>query len=186
MKQFRNILLATLLAIFIIGCGKEEPKPYVNPEFAGAPKWVMMPKVKGYVADIGIAKQNAGNDFSFQREEAMSDARDNLAKQISVKVKNMFKSFKSITGSGTDKTFDNSSEKVSKQIANQTLNGTRLEDTWVSQSGTLYVLMVVDSKIVVDLVAKSTKTSFGNDKAMYQKFLASQAQGELAKELEKI
>jgi hypothetical protein len=38
---------------------------------------------------------------------------------------------------------------------------------------------------VKDLVGKSIKTSYGNDKAMYQKFLASQAQGELAKELEK-
>jgi hypothetical protein len=184
MKIFKSILLVAILSL-VVGCSSKQPEKYVNPEFAGAPKWVMMPKVKGYIADIGIAKQNAGDDFSFQREEAMSDARDNLAKQISVKVKNMFKAFKSTTGSNSDKTFDNSSEKVSKQLANETLNGSRLEDTWVSQSGTLYVLMVVDSKSVKDLVGKSIKTSYGNDKAMYQKFLASQAQGELAKELEK-
>jgi hypothetical protein len=33
---------------------------------------------------------------------------------------------------------------------------------------------------------KSVKTSFKNDKALYQKFLASKAQGELEAELEKL
>ena len=34
-------------------------------------------------------------------------------------------------------------------------------------------------------IEKAVKTSFKNDKAMYQKFLASKADGELDKELEK-
>jgi len=169
------------------GCGSEQPQKslYTDPELEGAKSWVMMPYVEGYVADIGVAKRNAGNDFSFQRQEAMADARSNLAKQIAVKVNTMFKSFKAATGSAGDATFDKSSESVSKQIASQTLRGTRIKDTWISKTGTLYVLMIVDSKSVAKLMEKQIKTSFKNDKAMYQKFLAAKAQGELDAELAK-
>ena len=129
---------------------------------------------------------NAGNDVSFQRDEAMTDARDHLATQISIKVNNMFKAYKTITGSGKDATFDNSSEKVSKQIASQSLSGTRVKDTWISRSGTLYVLMVIDTEYVSNILEKEVKTSFKNDKALYQRFLSSRAQGELDDELSKL
>ncbi|VAY86663.1 hypothetical protein MNB_ARC-1_41 [hydrothermal vent metagenome] len=187
---FKSLLLITIV-ISITGCGKNEPvkqtieQAYIDPELKGAPKWVMIPEVKGFVAEMGSASRNAGNDFSFQREEAMADARDNLAKQISIKVNNMFKSFKSVTGSGTDVTFDKSSERVSKQIASKTLTGSKVKDTWISRSGTLYVLMVINSQNVTNMMEKAVKTSFKNDKAMYQKFLASKAQDELTQELEK-
>jgi len=185
----KSLLVASMSSVVFTGCWWNDTtvgEAYVDTELQGAPKWVLVPQVKGFVAELGSASKNAGNDFSFQREEAMADARDNIARQISVKVNNMFKAFKSVTGSGADSTFDKSSEKVSKQIASQTLSGTKVQDTWMSKSGTLYILMVIDTKSVVDIVEKNIKTSFKNDKAMYQKFLASKAQGELDQELEKL
>ena len=98
----------------------------------------------------------------------------------------MFKAYKTITGSGKDATFDNSSEKVSKQITSQSLSGTRVKDTWISRSGTLYVLMVIDTEYVSNILEKEVKTSFENDKALYQRFLSSRAQGELDDELSKL
>ena len=185
---FKSLVTVGMASIVFTSCTTTQPKvseKYIDMELKDAPKWVMMPEVKGYIAELGSASKNAGNDFSFQREEAMADARDNLTKQISIKVNNMFKSFKSITGSGKDSTFDKSSEKVSKQIASQTLSGTKVKDTWISRSGTLYILMVIDTDIVSDMMEKAVKTSFNNNKALYQKFLASKAQGELEQELEK-
>ncbi len=185
----KGLLIASMSSVLFTGCLWNEPtveETYIDPELKGAPKWVMLPEVKGFVAELGSASKNAGNDFSFQRGEAMADARDNIANQISIKVNNMFKAFKAVTGSGKDATFDKSSEKVSKQIASETLVGTKVKETWISRSGTLYVLMVVDAKTVINHMEKSIKTSFKNDKAMYQKFLASKAQGELDKELEKL
>ncbi len=115
----------------------------------------------------------------------MADARSNLAKQSSIKVNTMFKSYKGVTGSGKNATFDKASDSVSKQIASQTLSGTKVKDTWISRSGTLYILMVVDTESVSNMMEKAVKTSFKNDEAMYQQFLASKAQGELERELEK-
>jgi hypothetical protein len=180
-KMFASILAVSFI---MVGCGDPKPTSYVDPEFEGAPKWVMVPYVEGMIAEVGSAKPNAGNDFGFQREEAMANARDNLAKQLSLKVKNMFKSYKSATTAGGG-TFDKTTESVSKQIAKQTLNGSRQKDMWRSKSGTLYVLVVLDTKSVSKLMGDAAKSAYQNDQAAYQKFMAAKAQGELDKELSK-
>jgi ribosomal protein S20 len=188
----KKILLSTAVVgtLLFTGCAQQGPTPdeqvYVDPELQGAPSWVMMPVVEGTISEVGSAKRNAGNDIGFQRNEAMADARDNLARQIETKVSNMFKSFKAATGSGEDATFDQSVESVSKQIASQTLKGTVQKNAWISKTGTMYVLVAIDTQAVADMMEKSVKTSFKNDKALYQKFLASKAQGELEAELEKL
>jgi hypothetical protein len=184
MKKFLKIVVSVFaLSFMFVGCGgNNEPAPYVDPEFQGAPKWVMVPFVQGAIAEMGSAPKNAGNDRGFQREEAMANARDNLARQISTKVKNMFKSFKSST-SAAGGTFDKTTETVSKQIAKQTLNGTRQKDMWISRSGTMYVLMIIDAKSVSALMEEASKSAYGNDEAAYQRFMAAKAQGELDKEL---
>jgi hypothetical protein len=46
--------------------------------------------------------------------------------------------------------------------------------------------MVIETPKAVEAVEESIKTSFKNDKALYQKFLAEKAQGELDLELERL
>ena len=194
MNTFSKLLVGSAIASAVIfgGCasnagsmvsGKADSS--VSGEFQDAPAWVLMPVVEGSVCAVGSAAKNAGNDISFQKNEAMSDARDNIARQIEVSVANMFKSFKASTGAGKDGTFDKSVESVSKQIASQTLRGTVQKSAWISKSGTMYVLVAIDTKAVVAAANEGAKTSFKNDEAMYQKFLAQKAQEELAFELEK-
>ena len=137
----KSLLIASMSSIMFTGCWWNNEtvaeKTYVNPELKGAPKWVMIPEVKGYVAELGSASKNAGNDYSFQREEAMADARSNIAKQISIKVNTMFKNFKSAIGAQGEATYDKATETVSKQISSEVLSGTKVKDTWLSSSGTL-------------------------------------------------
>jgi len=188
LKTLSSVAVASIL---LVGCGGT-PKPKEQPDFRCrqdgvlAPKWTCNPYVEGSIAAVGIAKMNAGHDKSMQLSEAMADGRDALASQISTKVSNLFKSYKGTTGTGASATYDNTSSKVSKQLANQTLNGSRSVDSWRNpKTNELYLLVTVSNKPVKDAMGKAIKTSFKNDKAMYQKFLASQAQGDLDKELEK-
>ena len=184
----KSLLVISLISVMFTGCSNKKEmisKEYNDLELKDAPQWVLMPEVKGYIAEVGSAALNEAKDISFQREEAMAGARANMVKQIEIKVDTMFKSFKAATGSGKDSTFDKSSESVSKQLATRTLNGSIVKETWISRSGTMYVLMIVDTKSVSSQMETSIKTSFKNDKALYQKFLASKAQGELEQELEK-
>ncbi|MEA2017292.1 MAG: LPP20 family lipoprotein [Campylobacterota bacterium] len=180
MKNLKYIVSVFVVALVMVGCGK--PDVYVNPEFEGAPAWVQSPKANGKIAEMGSAQPNKMGNFSFQRELAMANGRTNLAKKLSVKVKSMFKTFSSQT-SANGGTFDMTAESVSKQITKQSLSGSGQEAIWTSKSGTVYVLMVIDTKSVASLMEQQSKSAYGNDEAAYQKFQAAKAQGELDKAL---
>jgi len=192
-----SILAAAIAGTVFTGCG-QAPAPKVTKaveEVADfrcrqdgvlAPKWTCNPYAEGSIAAVGIAKMNAGNDKSFQRSEAMADGRDALASQISTKVSNLFKSYKGTTGSGSASTFDKASSKVSKQLASQTLNGSKSIAVWSNPTTKeLYLLVAISNEPVKKSMDKAIKTSFKNDNAMYQKFLAAKADGNLDTELEK-
>ncbi|MEA2019039.1 MAG: LPP20 family lipoprotein [Campylobacterota bacterium] len=191
-KTIFKAVSVAVLATVITGCmGSKAPEKPAEPDFRCkqdgqlAPKWTCNPYLEGSIVALGIAQKNAGNDQGMQRSEAVAEARDALANQLSVKVSTMFKSYKATTGSGTDATFDKSNSKVSKQLASQTLQGSRAVEMWKSNAGTMYVLVGLSNEPVKKQMEKSIKTSFKNDKAMYQKFLAAKADGELDAELEK-
>jgi hypothetical protein len=193
----KKIILQTLsvvavASIIFTGCSSKKDIKKVEPTFACkqdgvlAPKWTCNPYAKDSIAAVGIAKMNAGKDKSMQRSEAMADGRDSLTSQISTKVSNLFKSYKATTGSGEASTFDKSTSKVSKQLASQTLNGTKSIDSWTNpKTNELYLLVTVSNTSVSGAMDKAIKTSYKNDNAMYQEFKASLANGELNKELEK-
>lgn len=191
-KTVFKIVSATVAATLLTGCmgmmGEKKPE---EPDFRCkqdgqlAPKWTCNPYLEGSIVALGVAPKNAGNDYGMQRAEAIAEGRTALANQLSVKVSTLFKSYKATTGSGTDATFDKSNSQVSKQLASQTLNGSRGVESWKSNAGTLYVLVGLSNEPVKKQMENAVKTSFKNDKAMYQKFLASKANGELDAELEK-
>jgi len=181
--KLRYLVSVVVLILFAIGCGKQ-PDRFKNTELEGAPSWVLTPKKDGMIVEVGSAPPNKMNNFGFQRELAMANARTNLAKRLNVKVKAMFKTFSSQT-SANGGTFDLTAESVSKQITKQTISGSVQLDSWISRSGTLYVLVGIDANKVADMIANNAKSAYGNDIAAYQKLQAAKAQGELAKELSK-
>ena len=187
-----KISSAVLLATILVGCaGNSNPEIKDDADFRCkqdgqlAPKWTCNPYLEGSIVALGVAPKNAGNDLGMQRAEAIAEGRDALANQISVKVSTLFKSYKATTGSGSASTFDKATSKVSKQLASQTLTGSRGVEAWKSNAGTLYILVGLNNDPVKKQMEKAVKTSFKNDRAMYQKFLAAKANGELDAELEK-
>lgn len=178
-----SLLLSIVLSIFIFNACSSTAS-FIPPELEGSPKWVMNPSMEGSMASMGSAPTNAGGDFSFQRNQAIADARNNMATQMKVKVSTMIKSFKAATGAKADATFDQSATQVSKQIASNTLVGSKTKDVWINKFGTMFVLLTLDTEAVIEQMDKAIKTSMGNEKAVYQKFLAKRAQDDLAKELE--
>ena len=187
-----KIASATVIATILAGCmGTNAPEKQAEPDFRCkqdgqlAPKWTCNPYLEGSIVALGVAPKNAGSDIGMQRAEAMAEGRDALATQLSVKVSTLFKSYKATTGSGAEATFDKANSKVSKQLASQTLNGSKGVESWKSNTGTMYILVGLSNEPVKAQMEKAVKTSFKNDKAMYQKFLAAKAAGELDAELEK-
>lgn len=162
--KIKKILLSAIAVALLSGCSTKEVNPiipkdltkddakevYVEPELKNAPSWVFAPKVEGYISAVGSAPRNAGNSFSLQSMEAKADGKDALLRAVKTKVSNMFTSLQSTTTEGTSSNFEKSVDSITKQVASGTLNSTELRSTWFSKSGTMYVLMAVKAKDVVE------------------------------------
>ncbi len=185
--------VATLfISAMITGCSSNKPT-VENQEFpctqdgVVAPNFTCNPYAEGSIVALGIAQMNAGNDKAFQRTEAIGSGRDELARQIEIKVSNLLKQYRGVTGAGIEATFDKASTDVSKQLASQTLNSSKqIGISWMHpETKELFILVGINNEPVKTQMEKAIKTSFKNDEAMYQRFLAEKANGDLDKELEK-
>jgi len=181
MKKFILPIIAG--SIFILtGCGNVQPKPNFDQcKINGqeAPAWVCNggANMEGGIYGVGSAPKSPLG-ISFQRNEAVAQARDEIARQLKVKVKNMIKSYLSATGTGDNQTAERVATQVSKQLTSQVLEGSKLLKTWQANDGTLYVLVGMN-KSIKEQVKNATKTTFKNDQALWQEFKAKKAQEEL-------
>ncbi len=188
MKKVLLVMIVFMFGcVFLAGCGggsgKIANKEMAN-EFKDAPAWVLGGGVEGGNSAVGSARiGNAG--MNFYRTEAMSQARSELARQLSLKVKDLVKNFQQVTGIGDDETVDKVSSQVSKQVASQVLTGSKQKDMWVAPSKELYVLVVIDPDVLKNSVKDSVQTSYKNEKALWQQFQSKKAHEELDKEIEK-
>ncbi len=153
-------------------------------EFANAPAWVLSPEMEGGLAAAGSAKMSKAG-MSFTRTAAMANGRDELARMMNVKVKNMVKNFTQATGIGDDETVERVASNVSKQVTKQVLSGSRMKNSWISPSNEFYVFIVLDPTAAAEAVKQSVQTSYKNEKALWQQFQAKKAQEELDAEIEK-
>ncbi len=181
-------IIITLLAMTLLAaCSSTQTnmsKGYTNPSLDGAPKWVLDPASAGGLSAVGSAAKSPGG-IQFQRNEAMASGRDELARMLSLKVKNSFQNFSEQTGVGDSQTFDKVTRDVSQQLAKQTLNGSKQKDLWLAQDGTMYILVALDPKSVADVTKQMAITSLGNDQALFQKAEAKKAIEELKADIDK-
>lgn len=152
MKKFFAIFIMVFVAAAIFtACGSSEEKQNtgsaVKNELEGAPDWVMgNENTSKQICGVGSA---AGTrNASLARTAAMGRGRTEIARTLQVQVKSMLKDYQSTTTGG--EAFGQAAndeqhiEDVSKQITDTTLTGSELRKTWISNPGTLYVLMCID------------------------------------------
>lgn len=183
MKKLLVIAAAFMLAT--TGCGGKDDSDSSTPEtviankcFQGAPDWVIAGGAEGGVSSVGAAQISKAG-LQFARTAALGNARDEMARNISVKVNNMLKDFTQVTGIGDDEVVDKVTASVSKQVASETLQGTQQRALWTSPCNELYVLITVNEQAVQKSVKDSVTSSFRNDNALWQQFQAQKAQDEL-------
>lgn len=183
---FTALLLSLCFAA--AGCGGNKAakvdRSNMPAPLAGAPEWVLSPESAGKLCAVGSARQGSGG-MQFQRTEALASGRDELARIISVDVKNLFKNFQEATGVGDAETFDRVATNVSKQVTSQVLSGSRQKEIWMAPDNVLYVLVTLDSTGVKEAVKEAARTSLGNEQSLHQKLEAKKAHEELDREIEK-
>lgn len=193
--NYKYLATGAVLAISVAlsGCSSNPKVPAVvadctypdAPEVA-APLWICDAPVEGVaVSAVGsFRKTSAG--VQFQKTQATANARNQLAANMKVHVKQLVKNYTEVTGVGDEETVDTVSSDVSKQVTKETLFSTKVFRTKVSPNGTMYVLVGMDPEGAAANAQTALKTSYKNQRAMWQKFVAGKAHDELEAEIEKI
>ncbi|WP_027848983.1 LPP20 family lipoprotein [Marinospirillum minutulum] len=193
----KNIFSLSALAFtfaVMAGCGDkqvaQQPTEPVKPTFVEhceykpgiqAPEWYCSPNIEGGLAAVGEAKPNVARDNNMQRTMAMANARDALARQTQVKVQNLLTNWSRATGAGENQTYEANFENVSRQVSQQTLEGSRQLKRWLTPDGTLVLLVGVSDSASVK---EGLKTSLKNEEALWQQFQSKQALEELDKQMD--
>lgn len=160
------------------GCANQ---PETRNVLNNLPQWYQEPTSLGdkYAAS-GSAKPNKAGDIELQRIEAAAVARAELARQMELRVKDMYKRATQELGIGEDQTIDHAVQYATKQIADVTLKNSQQKKLFIdNETGVLYTLIVLDSSIVDRQLKSSIRTSLKNEEAMWQKFQATRMWEEL-------
>lgn len=183
MKKVMVILAAmAMVCVVAAGCKTGDEKPSSN-----LPAWVLVPP-EGGISGVGSAKVGPAG-MQTARIEATANARDEMARIMNVRVKNMIKNFTETTGVGDAQTVDKVFTNVSKQVAKVDLTGSQIKKVFLDEKNNeLYVLVGLNPEAVSqasDAMKQAAITSFKNDQALWQKFQAKKGHEELEKEIEK-
>ena len=185
-KTISLVTIITVLAISITGCSKEA-QPEAEDDFRCkqenvlAPKWTCIPDVDNYYSGVGIAQKSAAG-MAHMKRVAIANGRSDLAQQIKSDIKDKITIYSGTTGVSSDETIDQTTEAVTKQLAKVSLVGSKAVDSWTSPSGALYLLVTVPKKSTNKQIRENLKTSYKNERALWQQFKAKNALENLEKD----
>jgi len=167
------------------------PMNVVQNEFDGAPDWVLR-GCSAYWGDdaeaviCGVGSMGGTRNISLARTTAVARGRTEIARTLQTKVKAMLKDYQSTTTGGEEFGQAANDEQhivdVSKQITQISLSGAEHQDTWISDSGTIYTLVVLDLERFQDSVNKMNQLNDRVREAVVER--AGEAFAELDEETE--
>ncbi|WP_163932366.1 hypothetical protein [Paraferrimonas sp. SM1919] len=184
MNKFKLAVLATLTAATITGCSS-------TPE-NNLPSWVTLPVIEDGIADTQCVENTAG--MNLLKNKATALARAEIAKILEVKVQAMDKNYSSLVDTNKGSVVESNFTAVSKQVANQSLTGTKVAKVEYVDFGDdnkkLCVMVTLNEASQQQAFKQAVKDSGvklspRNEDVLYQEFKAQQAQAELEAEINK-
>lgn len=153
------------------------------------PKWVASPQVEQGIAVTECIP--ASDNFSIDRKEATANARASLAQQIQTKVQAMEKTYQRRIRANEKTTTGTTFVSVSKQLTEQTLQGTvpnKMDYEKLNNQKHLCVMVTMGGGKMKEFFNKLMKRANANvspkdEEILYQEFKAKQAQEEMEQEL---
>ena len=145
MKKILSVaLLLGLILVGFTGCSSKNPDIQIDDkksDLNDAPTWVALPQKEGYLVEVGSASPNSKNDLSFQRTEAMTDARANLARLIKTEIEAVVNAEKTKTDNGQ---LTENHKHFTKQVVELSLRMSSQQALWVTKSGQYFVLVCIN------------------------------------------
>lgn len=190
-RRIRFFLEGVALAAVVVtsGCGKgvTTPDEQLPNEFAGAPNWVLE-GCSAYWEDddgarlCGVGDAKIGRSMSLARTKATSRARVEISRTLETEVKNMIKDFQEQVTDGESEMTAEQFSSTTVSLSKSTLNGTSIQQTWVSATSQLYVLVALDIESFENSLREMDEMS-----SQLRSFIESRARKsftELGKEME--
>ena len=179
--SMKKILFGLLIVAFVvgaIGCGGGEK----TVKESNIPDWFLNPpQDPDYLFGVNSA---TSTQMQLALDKAKAGARADIAQQLETKVSVLVKSFQEEVGSGEDAELNAFYSQTMKNIANQTLQGSKVrEQKIVPESGGMfraYMLMELPLVAFNQSVVKKVK-----DMQLYDRFRASQAFDDLETDIDK-
>ncbi|MCP4721227.1 MAG: hypothetical protein GY860_17375, partial [Desulfobacteraceae bacterium] len=116
--MIKNLFIPLVLAfcIMLTGCSnKHIDNEAMEDEFENAPKWVLIGHEKDLFSAVGSAKIGKSG-MQFAKTAALAQGRNELARQLSVKVESLVNNFVLQTGLDDDQLVDRLGKQVSRQV----------------------------------------------------------------------
>jgi len=191
-----TLTIAIVTALTAFACASdppEAPEPDImSGEFAGAPDWVTRgcsafwgDDSPAKICGVGIA--GGSRNLGMLKTAAQGRGRTEIARSLDLKVKAMLKDYQATTTGGEEFGTHAADEQhvvdVSKQLTEIDLVGVEQQDMWVSNSGTVYVLMVYDAEKFQEAVSEMDNLSENIRRAVIDR--ADSSFRELDEELER-
>jgi hypothetical protein len=152
-KRTWRLVMLSVSCCSVFGCsgGTPAPKTALQAEMADLPAWALgncQESLKDKSMLCGSGSVQGMSNLGLARSAAEGRARTQLARSLQVRVKSMLKDYQAATqgGPANDTASEQHVEDVSKQITDLTLSGTRVDQTFVSDTGTFWALVVLDTQ----------------------------------------
>ena len=179
------VLLTIALIVFAAGCGSSPapaPEPAQEPapqpqSMADVPQFFLMPPTaEDALYGVGVAKMSS---LDMSRTMSISRARDDIARQVNLQVKNAITDYAQEAGADASQALK-FVETVSRQIADAKLQGAKPKEMYAAKDGTIYALVEYRISNLKEDAADVFKR---NEEAAFSEFKASQALDKLNFEL---
>lgn len=189
MKKVSWLKLSALsLALGLAACGGS-PEKEKAPAAPAYPAWIDQPVVADGIAESACVS-SSGN-MTLDKKRATANARAMIAQSIETRIKAMDKTYQRVTESEEAMTSGSTFESVSKQVTDQSLNGTKVVESgyFKINEKNQYCVMVgfgqQQTREVFENAMKAAKAEMSptSERAMYEEFRAYKAQQELEESL---
>ncbi|MCK4322311.1 LPP20 family lipoprotein [candidate division WOR-3 bacterium] len=173
------LVVGLILILLMVGCGTKYKSDI------SAPDWYLSPpEDPNFMYGTSAA---TSVDFQIALDKAKQDARLDVAEQIESHIQGLVKKFDEEVGRTDDVELLQQYTRVSKNVVDQTLIGSRAKKSVVKKEGKMYrafVLMEVPlGKAREELL---NQLMMGSNEHMYTRFRASQSFKELEEEIQEL
>ena len=158
--MLKKIICILVSAFVVFACGKKESAKNETAkngmENLNLPSWVLDPRVEGKVAAVGISPASKGG-LKVQIAQAETDARANIAQQISSEISRITKDSLQKAQVENNESYQAAFTQATKDVVkNIPLTGAVRQNIYKdSTSGELYVHMILDPANVQAYLAQS-------------------------------